>query len=106
MANIGTISVLTNANDYIISDELNHASIIDGCQLSKAKILIYSHKNMLDLENILKNLPYSNTKINLITDSVFSMDGDITPLDNIVYLAKRYNALTMVDDAHLYRCFR
>ena len=99
MANIGTISALTNANDYIISDELNHASIIDGCQLSKAKTLIYSHKNMLDLENILKNLPYSNTKL-IITDSVFSMDGDITPLDNIVYLAKKYNALTMVDDAH------
>ena len=87
MANIGTISALTNANDYIISDELNHASIIDGCQLSKAKTLIYSHKNMLDLENILKNLPYSNTKL-IITDSVFSMDGDITPLDNIVYLPK------------------
>lgn len=95
MANVGTI----NANDYLISDELNHASIIDGCRLSKAKTLIYGHKNMFDLENILKKLPYSNTKL-IITDSVFSMDGDITPLDNIVYLAKKYNALTMVDDAH------
>ena len=99
MANVGTISALTNNNDYIISDELNHASIIDGCRLSKAKTLIYRHKNMADLENILKNLPYSHTKL-IVTDSVFSMDGDIAPLDEISYLAHKYNALTMVDDAH------
>ena len=99
MANVGTISALTNNNDYIISDELNHASIIDGCRLSKAKTLIYCHKNMADLENILKNLPYSHTKL-IVTDSVFSMDGDIAPLDEIAYLAHKYNALTMVDDAH------
>lgn len=99
MANVGTISSLTNNNDYIISDELNHASIIDGCRLSKAKTLIYGHKNMTDLENILKKLPYSNIKL-IVTDSVFSMDGDIAPLDEIAYLAKKYNALTMVDDAH------
>ena len=97
MANVGTISALTNNNDYIISDELNHASIIDGCRLSKAKTLIYRHKNMADLENILKNLPYSHTKL-IVTDSVFSMDGDIAPLDEIAYLAHKYNALTMVDD--------
>lgn len=99
MANVGTISALTNNNDYIINDELNHASIIDGCRLSKAKTLIYCHKNMADLENILKNLPYSHTKL-IVTDSVFSMDGDIAPLDEIAYLAHKYNALTMVDDAH------
>ena len=97
MANVGTISALTSSNDYIISDELNHASIIDGCRLSKAKTLIYAHKNMADLENILKKLPYSNT---IVTDSVFSMDGDIASLDEIAYLAHKYNALTMVDDAH------
>ena len=99
MANVGTISALTNNNDYIISDELNHASIIDGCRLSKAKTLIYRHKNMADLENILKNLPYSHTKL-IVTDSVFSMDGDIAPLEELAYLADKYNALLMVDDAH------
>ena len=102
VANVGTISALTSSNDYIISDELNHASIIDGCRLSKAKTLIYAHKNMADLENILKKLPYSNTKL-IVTDSVFSMDGDIASLDEIAYLAHKYNALnalTMVDDAH------
>lgn len=99
MANVGTISALVGKNDYILSDELNHASIIDGCRLSKATTYIYQHKNMQSLEALLKKLPYSNTKL-IVTDSVFSMDGDIAPLDEITYLAKKYNALIMVDDAH------
>lgn len=99
MANVGTISALVGKNDYILSDELNHASIIDGCRLSKATTYIYQHKNMQSLEALLKKLPYSNTKL-IVTDSVFSMDGDIAPLDEISYLAQKYNALTMVDDAH------
>ena len=82
-----------------ISDELNHASIIDGVRLSKAQRFIYKHKDMEDLEKVLKQVQGS-PRIMIITDGVFSMDGDIAPLPEISKLAKKYGAITMVDDAH------
>ncbi len=101
MANVGTISGLMSKNDIIISDELNHASIIDGCRLSRAQCMVYPHKDMNALADILKKLYERNDAVKLIvTDSVFSMDGDIAPLDEICYLASKYDALVMVDDAH------
>ncbi|WP_342258682.1 glycine C-acetyltransferase [Spiroplasma endosymbiont of Dioctria linearis] len=100
-ANTGLIPTITNENDLIISDELNHASIIDGIRLSKAKRAVYKHCDMSDLENILKiNSNEVTGNIFIITDGVFSMDGDIAPLDKISYLAKKYNAYSIVDDAH------
>ena len=84
--------------NIILSDELNHASIIDGCRLTHSKIVVYKHKNVKDLENKLKK--YKSRRKLIVTDGVFSMDGDIAPLPEIVSLAKKYNAITMVDDAH------
>ena len=98
MANVGTITVLMNKNSIIISDELNHASIIDGCRLSGARIERYNHKDIEHAEHILKN--YKSSHKMIITDGVFSMDGDIAPLDKLYELGKEYNALLMVDDAH------
>ena len=103
-ANAGTIPAVTTGKDVIISDELNHASIIDGVRLSAAKYkksdgYVYPHKDMEALEGILKNTQ-SFEKRMIITDGVFSMDGDIAPLPQIVELAERYDAFVMVDDAH------
>lgn len=98
MANVGTITALMNKNSVIISDELNHASIIDGCRLSGAHIERYKHKDVEHAEYILKN--YKSAYKMIITDGVFSMDGDIAPLDKLYELGKEYNALLMVDDAH------
>lgn len=98
MANVGTITALMNKNSIIISDELNHASIIDGCRLSGARIERYNHKDIEHAEHILKN--YKSSHKMIITDGVFSMDGDIAPLDRLYELSKEYNALLMVDDAH------
>ena len=98
MANVGTITALMNKNSIIISDELNHASIIDGCRLSGAHIERYNHKDIEHAEHILKN--YKSSHKMIITDGVFSMDGDIAPLDKLYELGKEYNALLMVDDAH------
>lgn len=98
MANVGTITALMNKNSVIISDELNHASIIDGCRLSGARIERYNHKDIEHAEHILKN--YKSSHKMIITDGVFSMDGDIAPLDKLYELGKEYNALLMVDDAH------
>lgn len=98
MANVGTITALMNKNSIIISDELNHASIIDGCRLSGARIERYNHKDIEHTEHILKN--YKSSHKMIITDGVFSMDGDIAPLDKLYELGKEYNALLMVDDAH------
>lgn len=98
MANVGTITALMNKNSVIISDELNHASIIDGCRLSGARIERYNHKDIEHAEHILKN--YKSSHKMIITDGVFSMDGDIAPLDRLYELSKEYNALLMVDDAH------
>ncbi|MGL5755597.1 MAG: 8-amino-7-oxononanoate synthase [Paraclostridium sp.] len=98
MANIGVISAICDENYTIFSDELNHASIIDGARLAKAKIVVYKHNDIKDLENKIKQ---KNSKYGVIvTDSVFSMDGDIALIDKIIILAKRYKLLTIVDDAH------
>jgi glycine C-acetyltransferase len=98
-SNQGIIQALMEDGDAIISDELNHASIIDGIRLSKASRYIYRHVDMDDLEGKLKEAQNARTKI-IITDGVFSMDGDIAPMKDIVELAERYGAATYVDDAH------
>ncbi|KRF65927.1 8-amino-7-oxononanoate synthase [Bacillus sp. Soil768D1] len=99
MANIAALTTLVGKDDLVLSDEMNHASIIDGCRLSRAETIIYRHADLLDLEMKLKiNTRYKKRII--VTDGVFSMDGDIAPLPGIVELAKRYDALVMVDDAH------
>ncbi|MFA5542293.1 MAG: glycine C-acetyltransferase [Bacilli bacterium] len=98
--NIGTIQAITEKGDLIISDELNHASIIDGVRLSRADKAIYRHNDMAHLEDILKEKRNNYNTVLIITDGVFSMDGDIADLKSIVKLAKKYDALTYVDDAH------
>ncbi|HQC74728.1 MAG TPA: aminotransferase class I/II-fold pyridoxal phosphate-dependent enzyme, partial [Bacilli bacterium] len=98
--NLGTIPAITEAGDLIVSDEKNHASIIDGTRLSKAERTIYRHNDMDDLERILKEKRSQYRNVLIITDGVFSMDGDLAKLPNIVALAKKYQALTYVDDAH------
>jgi len=97
-ANVSIISTLVGDGDIIFSDELNHASIIDGCRLSKAKVCIYRHCDMNDLEKKLKK--EKGKKRLIITDSVFSMDGDLAPIGDIVELAERYDCGVIVDDAH------
>ena len=99
MANIGIISSIFGRGDIIFSDRLNHASIIDGVQLSQAKWKRYPHRDMGALEEMLKSA-VSYRKCGIITDSVFSMDGDIAPLDQIVALAGKYHCLVMIDEAH------
>src|SRR5580692_3553488 len=99
-ANAGTVSAILGPEDHIISDELNHASIIDGCRLSKAKIHVYPHKDTARAGEILKELDGASGHKLLITDGVFSMDGDIGPLPGLVEAAERHGAIMMVDDAH------
>jgi glycine C-acetyltransferase len=97
-ANLCAIPALVGKDDTIVSDELNHASIIDGARLSRATVKVYPHNDMEGLETVLKgNL---QGRVLIITDGVFSMDGDIAPLPEIVRLADKYGAMTMVDDAH------
>ncbi len=98
--NAGTIQAVTEAGDIIISDELNHASIIDGSRLSRADKGIYKHSDMDSLEKVLKEARDKYRNILIITDGVFSMDGDIAKLPEIVELAEKYEAMTYVDDAH------
>ena len=98
--NVGVISALCNEEDIIINDSANHASIFDGCKLSGAEIKIYPHSNMNYLEKILSRIPDNKTGRLIITDGVFSMDGDLAKLDKIVELAQKYNCRVMVDDAH------
>ena len=97
--NLGVISALMQENDLIVSDELNHASIIDGIRLCKSPRKIYRHKDMADLRRVLEEAKGAN-KVMVVTDGVFSMDGDIAPLPEIVALAEEYGAFVMVDDAH------
>jgi glycine C-acetyltransferase len=99
-ANAGTVSAILTPDDHIISDELNHASIIDGCRLSKAKIHVFPHKDIAAAEKILAQLASVPGRKLLITDGVFSMDGDIGPLPALVEPAEKYGAIMMVDDAH------
>ena len=98
-ANTGAIPVLAGEQDVIISDELNHASIIDGVRLCKARRLIYKHADMKELEDRLKSSRDARNRL-IVTDGVFSMEGDLTPLPAIVELARKYNAVTLVDDSH------
>lgn len=99
LANQGALSSLTGRNDYIILDELDHASIIDGSRLSFSKVIKYRHNNMEDLEAKLAALPQSSIRL-IVVDGVFSMEGDIARLPEIVALADTYGASIMVDDAH------
>lgn len=98
-ANLAVIPALVGEGDLIFSDELNHASIIDGCRLSKAEVIRYAHLDTKDLEEKLKSAD-KNKKRLVITDGVFSMDGDIAPLNLIYQVTKDYGAILMVDDAH------
>lgn len=99
MANVGLFQTFFGPDDAIISDELNHASIIDAVRLTKSQRLIYKHMDMADLEEKLQSVEGSRLKV-IATDGVFSMDGHIAPLKEICDLAEKYNALVMVDDAH------
>ncbi len=99
MANVGIISSVMSPGDIIFSDRLNHASIVDGLLLSRAEFRRYNHKDMNHLEEWLKKTDTGKKKL-IVTDTVFSMDGDVAPVEDIVRLAKRYGAMTMVDEAH------
>lgn len=99
MANVGVMSALAGPDDVIFSDELNHASIIDGCRLSKGRIVVYRHADTSHLAELLQTTPCPG-KCLIVTDGVFSMDGDIAPLPGIVKLTEHWPALIIVDDAH------
>lgn len=98
--NAGVIQAVTGAGDLILSDELNHASIIDGSRLSKADRAVYKHSDMADLERVLREKRSQYKNVLIITDGVFSMDGDIAKLPEIVEIAEKYECMTYVDDAH------
>ncbi|MBC7251836.1 MAG: glycine C-acetyltransferase [Anaerolineae bacterium] len=99
-ANQAAIPALVGREDCIFSDRLNHASIIDGCRLSRAKIIVYEHCDPADAERVIKENIGNYRRGLLVTDGVFSMDGDIAPLDKLYEVAEKYGVLTMVDDAH------
>jgi len=98
--NVGVLSALCGPGDVVINDAANHASIFDGAVLSRAELKVYLHLNMRHLEKILQRLPDSQRGRLVVTDGVFSMDGDVAPLDEIADLARRYRARVMVDEAH------
>lgn len=102
MTNLGVIYALTKENDVIFSDQLNHASIIDGTRISKAKVKVYKHKDTKDLENLILDEIESKKDSNLfiVSDGVFSMDGDIAPLPELVEIADKYNCTLIIDEAH------
>lgn len=99
-ANAGTVAAVLGKEDLILSDELNHASIIDGCRLSRATIKVFKHKDVADCERLCKETENWPGHKLLITDGVFSMDGDIAPLPELCSLAEKFNCIMMVDDAH------
>ncbi|MGD0619129.1 MAG: glycine C-acetyltransferase [Bryobacteraceae bacterium] len=99
-ANAGTVSAILTPEDHIVSDALNHASIIDGCRLSRAKIHVFQHRDVAMADSLLRDLADKPGRKLLITDGVFSMDGDIAPLPALVEVAERYGAIMMIDDAH------
>lgn len=98
MANVGTVSAVVGPDDVVFSDELNHASIIDGCRLSKAKIVVYRHNDMDDLERKIRENPCGSGLV--VSDAVFSMDGDVVDLPRLVETANRHGLLSMIDEAH------
>ncbi|RLD16893.1 MAG: 8-amino-7-oxononanoate synthase [Caldiserica bacterium] len=98
-ANLGCISSIVGKDEYVITDKYDHASIIDGCRLSFGKMLRFKHNDMEDLERVLKSIPIEIPKL-IVVDGVFSMEGDVAPLPELVKLKKKYNARLMVDDAH------
>ena len=98
-ANAGTVAALLSKEDVVVSDALNHASIIDGCRLSRAAIKVFPHRDVDEARRILRELPTSQRRL-LITDGVFSMDGDLGPLPELCAAAEDYGAIMMVDDAH------
>jgi 8-amino-7-oxononanoate synthase len=100
MANCGLLSALVNRQDVVFSDRYNHASIVDGLLLSRARVVRYAHKDMDDLRKLLTRYQTSRGKRLIVTDSVFSMDGDLAPLQDIVALAGKFGASVMVDEAH------
>jgi hypothetical protein len=99
MANVGVLYALSGPGDVIFSDALNHASIIDGCRMARAKVVVYPHGNMARLEELLAETPCDGERF-IVTDGVFSMDGDICPLPDLVRLKRKYHARLLVDDAH------
>lgn len=99
-ANAGTVSSILGKDDFILSDELNHASIIDGARLSRAKVKVFRHKDVAHCEELLQEIAGEPGRKLVITDGVFSMDGDIGPVDRLAELCERYGAIMMVDDAH------
>lgn len=99
MANLGLLSSLAGTDDVIYSDELNHASIIDGCRLSRARVRVYAHRNLDQLESLLKQDRRARRRI-IASDAVFSMDGDIAPVPDLLALAREYDAALVLDDAH------
>ncbi len=99
-ANAGTVGSILGKDDFILSDELNHASIIDGARLSKAKIKVFRHKDVAHCEQLLEEIQHEPGQKLVITDGVFSMDGDIGPVGELAAVAEKYGAIMMVDDAH------
>ncbi len=99
-ANAGTVAAILSKNDVIVSDELNHASIIDGARLSRAEIKVFAHRDAAAADAALTETAAPGRRQLLITDGVFSMDGDIAPLPDLVEVAERHGAIMMVDDAH------
>ncbi len=99
-ANTGIIPAIAGEGDVILSDSLNHASIVDGCRLSRAKVIVYPHRDTESVESALKKIRNAKKRTLIVTDGVFSMDGDIAPLPDLAMLAEKYGAVLMVDDAH------
>ena len=99
MTNLGVLYALVKAGDVVFSDELNHASIIDGCRIARAKVVVYKHNDMQDLQHLLETTPVNGERF-IVTDGVFSMDGDIANLPELVRLKEQYGACLVVDYAH------